>query len=164
MKHIARCLLSVTTTMIAFLAASPALSQPAPKFAPNEMDTVLYGAAYYPEYMPYERLDQDVQLMQQAGLTVVRIGESSWGLWEPADGQFEFAWMDQVVDRLSKAGIKIIMGTFTVVTRSEIASPAINRTTRTTSTVCRLTVKMSRDRKTLSLLHSASSIWKANCS
>jgi beta-galactosidase len=111
MKHIARCLLSVTTTMIAFLAASPALSQPAPKFAPNEMDTVLYGAAYYPEYMPYERLDQDVQLMQQAGLTVVRIGESSWGLWEPADGQFEFAWMDQVVDRLSKAGIKIIMGT-----------------------------------------------------
>ncbi|MBZ5681885.1 MAG: beta-galactosidase [Acidobacteriia bacterium] len=75
------------------------------------METVLYGAAYYPEYMPYERLDKDVQLMQQAGISVVRVGESSWGLWEPEDGRFEYAWMDRVVDRLQKAGIKVIMGT-----------------------------------------------------
>ena len=75
------------------------------------MDTVLYGAAYYPEYMPYERLEQDVQLMQQAGISVVRMGESSWGLWEPQDGHFEFAWMDRVIDRMQKAGIKVILGT-----------------------------------------------------
>lgn len=75
------------------------------------MDTILYGAAYYTEYMPYERLEQDVQLMQQAGINVVRVGESSWGLWEPADGRFEFAWMDRVVERMHKAGIKVIMGT-----------------------------------------------------
>jgi beta-galactosidase len=75
------------------------------------MDTVLYGAAYYPEYMPYERLEQDVQLMQQAGISVVRMGESSWGLWEPQDGHFEYAWMDRVIDRLQKAGIKVILGT-----------------------------------------------------
>ena len=37
------------------------------------MDTVLYGVAYYPEYMPYERLEKDVQLMQQAGISVVRM-------------------------------------------------------------------------------------------
>jgi len=73
------------------------------------MDTVLYGVAYYPEYMPYERLDQDVQLMQKAGITVVRIGEFSWGLWEPEDGKFEFAWMDRVVEKLRTAGIRIIM-------------------------------------------------------
>ena len=54
------------------------------------MDNILYGAAYYTEYMPYDRLEQDAQLMQQAGLTVVRMGESSWGLWEPQDGRFEF--------------------------------------------------------------------------
>ena len=33
---------------------------------------MLYGAAYYHEYQPYERLAEDIQLMQQAGLTVVR--------------------------------------------------------------------------------------------
>jgi len=93
-----------------FLAGVTALSQTA-SFAPNKMDTVLYGAAYYTEYMPYERLEQDVQLMQQAGLSVVRMGESSWGLWEPEDGRFEFAWMDRVIDRMQKAGIKVILGT-----------------------------------------------------
>jgi beta-galactosidase len=93
------------------LSATLAEGQPAAPFAPARMDTVLYGVAYYTEYMPYERLDKDVNLMQQAGINVVRIGESSWGLWEPEDGRFEFAWMDRVVDRMQKAGIKIIMGT-----------------------------------------------------
>src|SRR5262249_21740212 len=80
-------------------------------FHPDKMDTVLYGAAYYPEYMPYERLDKDIELMNQAGITVVRMGESSWGLWEPEDGRFEYAWMDRVVEAMHKAGIKVIMGT-----------------------------------------------------
>jgi len=93
------------------VVAVSAATQPAPAFAPDKMDTVLYGVAYYSEYMPYERLDQDVALMQQAGLSVVRMGESSWGLWEPEDGRFEFAWMDRIVERIGKAGIKIIMGT-----------------------------------------------------
>jgi len=80
-------------------------------FHPNQMNTILYGVAYYPEYMPYDRLDTDVQLMQKAGISVVRIGESSWGLWEPEDGRFEFAWMDRVVEKLHATGIKIILGT-----------------------------------------------------
>jgi len=80
-------------------------------FAPDKMDTVLYGAAYYTEYMPYDRLEQDVDLMQQAGISVVRMGESSWGLWEPQDGRFEYAWMDRVINRMQKAGIKVILGT-----------------------------------------------------
>ena len=73
-------------------------------FHPNQMNTILYGVAYYPEYMPYDRLDTDVQLMQKAGISVVRIGESSWGLWEPEEGRFEFAWMDRVVERLHTVG------------------------------------------------------------
>jgi beta-galactosidase len=80
-------------------------------FHPDKMETVLYGAAYYPEYMPYERLEKDVELMKQSGIGVVRMGESSWGLWEPEDGRFEYAWMDRVVDQMHKAGIKVIMGT-----------------------------------------------------
>jgi beta-galactosidase len=74
-------------------------------------DTVLYGASYYHEYMPYERLEEDVRLMEEAGLTVVRLGESTWSSWEPREGQFEFAWMDRIIDRLHQAGIKVILGT-----------------------------------------------------
>ncbi|HEX4007817.1 MAG TPA: beta-galactosidase [Acidobacteriaceae bacterium] len=73
--------------------------------------TVLYGAAYYSEYEPYDRLNQDVAMMKAAGLNVVRMGESTWSLWEPQDGHFEYAWMDRVVDAMSNAGIKVIMGT-----------------------------------------------------
>jgi beta-galactosidase len=73
--------------------------------------TVLYGVAYYHEYMPYERLDKDVAMMKEAGISVVRMGESTWSLWEPSDGRFEYAWMDRVVDAMGKAGIKVIMGT-----------------------------------------------------
>jgi beta-galactosidase len=89
------------------------IQQPAAQtaFAPDALDTVLYGAAYYPEYMPYERLDKDIELMKQGGISVVRMGESSWGLWEPEDGRFEYAWMDRVVAAMQKAGIKVILGT-----------------------------------------------------
>ena len=79
------------------------------------MPNVLYGAAYYNEYMPADlqpgRLEKDVALMKDANISVVRMGESTWSLWEPADGQFEYAWMDRVVDAMGKAGIKVIMGT-----------------------------------------------------
>ena len=78
---------------------------------PTRFSNVLYGAAYYHEYMPYERLAKDVQMMSEAGLSVVRMGESTWSLWEPRDGVFEYEWMDRVVDAMSKAGIKVIMGT-----------------------------------------------------
>lgn len=87
-----------------FLLALPLAAQSLP-------DTVLYGASYYHEYMPEERLARDIALMQKAGFTVVRLGESTWSSWEPRDGQFEFAWMDRILDALHKAGIRVIMGT-----------------------------------------------------
>lgn len=92
------------------LATNGSGQEPKP-FAPDKMDTVLYGVAYYPEYMPYDRLDKDVELMQKAGITVVRVGESTWSTWEPRDGEFQFAWMQRVLDRLHQAGIKAILGT-----------------------------------------------------
>lgn len=79
--------------------------------APPPLDTILYGVSYYHEYMPYERLDKDIELMKQAGVTVVRLGESTWSSFEPRDGVFEFAWMDRILDRLHAAGIRVIFGT-----------------------------------------------------
>ena len=98
----------------AWTMAAPSQSQspvaPA-QTAPPAFNTILYGAAYYSEYMPTDRLDKDVAMMKAAGFNVVRMGESTWSLWEPEDGHFEFAWMDRVVNSMSKAGIKVIMGT-----------------------------------------------------
>ena len=96
--------------LCAVLPLSSALAEAA-KPAATAFPTILYGAAYYHEYMPYERLDKDVAMMKAAGFNVVRLGESTWSLWEPEDGQFDYAWMDRVVDAMGKAGIKVIMGT-----------------------------------------------------
>ena len=81
------------------------------RFAADQMGTFLYGAAFYEEYMPQDRLETDVRLMEQAGINVVRVGESTWSLWEPEDGRFEFAWMDRIIERLARAHIRVILGT-----------------------------------------------------
>lgn len=95
--------------------AQGSLAQSVPVAPGSVLPNVLYGAAYYNEYMPADlqpgRLEKDVALMKDAGITVVRMGESTWSLWEPAEGKFEYAWMDRVVDAMGKAGIKVIMGT-----------------------------------------------------
>src|SRR6516165_10086542 len=111
----ARFLLS-SAFILMTLAAIPASAQQASKAAKPDLNfpTILYGAAYYNEYMPGDqgaRLEKDVALMKAAGLNVVRMGESTWSLWEPEDGRFEYAWMDHIVDAMGKAGIKVILGT-----------------------------------------------------
>jgi len=97
--------------LVLCVGSNIAFAERANGFAPDKMETVLYGVAYYPEYMPSDRLDKDVELMQKAGITVVRVGESTWSSWEPRDGEFQFDWMERVLDRLHKAGIKAILGT-----------------------------------------------------
>jgi beta-galactosidase len=77
----------------------------------TKMDNVLYGAAYYQEYMPTDRLAEDLKLMKESGMSVVRVGESTWSLFEPREGEFEFAWMDRIIDGLHANGIKVILGT-----------------------------------------------------
>lgn len=91
--------------LLLVLAAVTAAAEP-PKF-----ETILFGASYYHEYMPYERLERDIELMRKANLSVVRVGESTWSSFEPRDGEFQFAWMDRILDRLHQAGIRVIFGT-----------------------------------------------------
>ncbi|MES2107699.1 MAG: beta-galactosidase [Bacteroidota bacterium] len=80
-------------------------------FGQIKFDHILYGAAYYYEYMPYERLDKDVKMMQDCGINVVRVAESTWAVWEPQDGVFDFSKLDRVLEAMNKAGIKVIVGT-----------------------------------------------------
>ena len=77
----------------------------------TKFNTILYGAAYYQEYMPYDRLDKDIEMMKEAGISVVRIGESTWSLYEPQEGKFEFGWLIRILDKMHAAGIKVILGT-----------------------------------------------------
>jgi beta-galactosidase len=74
-------------------------------------EKLLFGVAYYDEYMPYDRLEKDVKMMQETGINVVRIAESTWSTVEPQDNIFDFSHIDRVLNALHKAGIKVIIGT-----------------------------------------------------
>ncbi|WP_263282839.1 beta-galactosidase [Lentilactobacillus hilgardii] len=82
---------------------------------------ILYGTAYYYEYLPYDRLDQDIEMMLEAGINVVRIGESTWSTYEPQDGVFDFSTLDKVLNAMHKAGIDVIVGTPTYAIPSWLA-------------------------------------------
>ena len=59
---------------------------------------MLFGASYYREYQPYDRLDDDIRLMGEAGVNFVRMGDSIWSLSEPEEGRIELGWLDPVLD------------------------------------------------------------------
>lgn len=75
------------------------------------MKKILFGAAYYDEYMPCERLAEDVAMMKKAGINTVRIAESTWSTCEPQPGVFDFSHVERVLDAMEEAGINVIIGT-----------------------------------------------------
>ena len=72
---------------------------------------MLFGAAYYHEYQPVPRLEKDLDLMAEAGFTVIRVGESVWSTWEPSPGAYDLEWLQPVLDGAHQRGIAVILGT-----------------------------------------------------
>ena len=79
--------------------------------AQTRINKLLFGVAYYDEYMPYDRLDKDIVMMKAAGINVVRIAESTWSTVEPQEGVYDFSHIDRVLNAMHKAGISVILGT-----------------------------------------------------
>lgn len=69
------------------------------------------GASYYPEHWPEERWAEDIRLMQEAGITVARMGEFAWSSLEPSAGEFRLDWLERVISQLASAGIASVIGT-----------------------------------------------------
>lgn len=74
-------------------------------------DKLFYGAAYYDEYMPYDRIDEDFAMMERAGMNIIRIAESTWSSWEPKEGQFNFSHLHRMLDCAKKHNLSVIVGT-----------------------------------------------------
>lgn len=82
-----------------------------PAATPAPTRNILFGVAYYPEYHTTDRLQQDLDLMVDADITVIRVGESVWSTWEPREGVFHLDWMQRVLDAAHDRGIRVILGT-----------------------------------------------------
>lgn len=87
-------------------------------------EQLFYGAAYYDEYMPYDRIETDMEMMEKAGMNVIRIAESTWSTWEPADGEFDFTHLHRMLDAAKRHHISVIVGTPTYAIPSWLANKA----------------------------------------
>jgi beta-galactosidase len=67
------------------------------------------GANYHPHDSNPATWKRDIPLMKAAGFKVVRMGHLAWDSFEPANGRFEFAWFDQVMDLMQEAGIGVVL-------------------------------------------------------
>ena len=74
-------------------------------------EELLFGAAYYPEYMPYDRIDTDFAMMKKAGMNVIRVAESTWSTLEPSDGTFDFHYIDLILEKAAAYDLQVIVGT-----------------------------------------------------
>lgn len=75
------------------------------------MEHLLFGCAYYDEYMPKSRIETDMRMMQSAGMNVIRIAESTWATEEPSEGVFDFSHVTDVIETAAQYGISVIVGT-----------------------------------------------------
>lgn len=84
-------------------------------------DKLFYGAAYYDEYIPYDRIETDMEMMERAGMNLIRIAESTWSTWEPQEGVFNFTSLHRMLDAARRHNISVIVGTPTYAIPSWLA-------------------------------------------
>lgn len=74
---------------------------------------IWYGGDYNPDQWPEEVWDEDVRLMRKAKVNFVSVGIFSWARIEPREGEFDFGWLDRVIDKLGRAGIAVDLASAT---------------------------------------------------
>ena len=70
-----------------------------------------YGVAYYPEQSSNAQMETDMKLIAESGINVVRMGEFAWCKFEPAEGDYQFDWLDTVIAKLGGMGVETIVCT-----------------------------------------------------
>lgn len=75
--------------------------------------TPWYGGDYNPEQWPEEIWTDDVRLMKRAGVNLATIGVFSWAMLEPREGEYDFGWLDRVIEELHAGGVRVDLATAT---------------------------------------------------
>ncbi|TQL75475.1 beta-galactosidase [Stackebrandtia endophytica] len=76
---------------------------------PTGVAGLCFGADYHPEHWPRHIWIQDMDLMRQAGVNLVTVGSTAWSRLEPAEGEYEFDWLDDTLDLLADNDIRAIL-------------------------------------------------------
>ncbi len=69
------------------------------------------GVCDYPEHVPWEQWKHYPERQKQLGITYVRVAEFAWSKMEPEEGVFDWQWLDDAIEALAEAGLKVVMCT-----------------------------------------------------
>ncbi|RJL31840.1 beta-galactosidase [Bailinhaonella thermotolerans] len=77
------------------------------------MPGLLFGGDYNPEQWPEEVWAEDARLMAEAGVNMATVAVFAWSRLEPRPGEYDFGWLDRVLDLLHAHGIAADLATAT---------------------------------------------------
>jgi beta-galactosidase len=72
---------------------------------------IAVGVSWYPEQWPEARWATDLDLMKATGFNTVRVAEFAWSRMEPAEGRFDFDWLDRAIAAAQARGFMVVIGT-----------------------------------------------------
>jgi beta-galactosidase len=72
-----------------------------------------FGGDWNPEQWPEEIWDEDLRLMRDAHVNLVTVGVFSWAHLEPTPGNYDFDWLDRVLEKCLNAGVAVDLATAT---------------------------------------------------
>src|SRR5699024_7373552 len=80
---------------------------------PLGVEGIAYGGDYNPEQWPREVRLGDHELMPEAGVRMGGVAILYWATRAPREGEYDVAWLDEMMDLLDEAGIKVALATAT---------------------------------------------------
>jgi beta-galactosidase len=72
---------------------------------------MLHGGDYNPDQWPADVWAEDMRLMRLAHCNAMSVGIFAWAKLEPAEGEYDFAWLDRVMDLLAQNGAYAVLAT-----------------------------------------------------
>ena len=61
-------------------------------------DRLIIGCCYYPEHWPETQMKNDIARIKALGFNTIRMGEFSWSMFEPREGEFHFEVLDEAIE------------------------------------------------------------------
>ena len=69
------------------------------------------GVYYYPEAWDASQWQRDFKSMAKMGFEFTHFAEFAWAMLEPAEGQYNFEWLDKAIELAAQQGLKVVLCT-----------------------------------------------------
>ena len=74
-------------------------------------ESLSLGVCYYPEQWDRGLWKEDLERMRALGIRVIRVGEFTWSLMEPREGEYDFSLFDSFLELAEATEMKVIFCT-----------------------------------------------------